>query len=307
MNELVLANPDRVTEEVIDLINSSYSGRTRENYARALANLYHWLNGRKLSDESLSDYIATLYHRGLAPISCATVVAAVNAQAKLMEIPSPVGAITTRTLAGVRRKGRDRGRGQMDGLKWEHVEVMLKLADLKEGVGAQRNAALLAVMSDALLRVGEVVALQVSDITPAKNGSGLIRIRKSKTDQEGVGAVLYLGPDTVQRVSRYCEEAKIHDGALFRNIRRGGAVQEKALTTRGVRMIITRMAKDAGIKGRFSSHSLRIGTAQSLVERGATLPQVQQAGRWASPGMVAHYVKGQSAAKGAVARLKYGE
>ena len=235
------------------------------------------------------------------------VVAAVNANAKLTEEPSPVGPITTRTLAGVRRKGHGRGRGQMDGLKWEDVEAILKVEDMKKGVIPKRNTAMLSVMSDAMLRANEVVALRVNDVISSENGTGLVRIRRSKTDQEGEGALLFLGSETFQRVRIYCIKAGIRDGALFRRIRRGEKVQATGLTTRAVQAIVTRIAREAGITGRFSSHSLRIGSAQSLVERGATLPQVQQAGRWASPGMVAHYVKGQVAAKGAVARLKYGD
>ncbi|MXW83084.1 MAG: tyrosine-type recombinase/integrase [Rhodothermaceae bacterium] len=307
MKEIDLTRPSRITKEVVDLINASYSGQTRQQYTRELTNLYDWLNGRKLTDETLSDYLASLHHKGLSPASCSMVVAAVNANAKLMEEPSPVGPVTTRTLAGVRRKGSGRGRGQMDGLRWEDVEVILKGEDMKKGVIPKRNTALLSVMSDAMLRASEVVALRVNDVISSENGTGLVRIRRSKTDQEGVGAWLFLGPETLQRVRRYCIEAGIRDGALFRRIRRGGKVQATGLTTRGIQAIVARLAKDAGFTGRFSSHSLRIGSAQSLVERGATLPQVQQAGRWASPGMVAHYVKGQVAAKGAIARFKYGD
>ncbi len=48
-----------------------------------------------------------------------------------------------------------------------------------------RDAAILAVASDALLRVGEVAALQVDDIAFEADGSGIVTIRSSKTDQEG--------------------------------------------------------------------------------------------------------------------------
>ena len=58
MKEIALTRPSRVTKEVIDLINASYSGQTRQHYARELTNLYDWLNGRKLTDETLSDYLA---------------------------------------------------------------------------------------------------------------------------------------------------------------------------------------------------------------------------------------------------------
>ena len=47
------------------------------------------------------------------------------------------------------------------------------------------------------------------------------------------------------------------------------------------------------------------GTAQSLAAGGATLVEMQIAGRWTSPQMPGHYARGQLAAKGAVARVRH--
>ena len=293
-------------DNVSELIAASYAKRTRIKYQRDLKRLNDWLNGRKLMDETLSEYIAHLHDAGKSPRTCIGVTAAVNAAAKLTGEPSPVGPITRRTMAGVRREGRNRGPGQVDGLNWVQVEKLITVAEQKGRLRDLRNIALISVMSDGLLRVGEAISLRVEDVREAENGSGRVLIRHSKTDQEGHGVVLYLGASTIDRVQKWCQAAKIQDGMLFRSIRRGGRVTGSALTQRRVQTIVGQMAKEAGMKGRYCTHSLRIGSAQSLVERGASLPEVQQAGRWNSPGMVAHYVKGQVAARGAVARLKYG-
>ena len=63
---------------------------------------------------------------------------------------------------------------------------------------------------------------------------------------------------------------------------------------------------EAGIGGRVSGHSLRIGAAQSLAERDVSLAELQRAGRWKSPAMPGYYVRGQEASRGAVARLRGG-
>ena len=60
------------------------------------------------------------------------------------------------------------------------------------------------------------------------------------------------------------------------------------------------------MQGRVSGHSLRVGGAQSLAAGGASLVEMQQAGRWQSPSMPGHYAKGQLADRGAVARIRYG-
>ena len=67
-----------------------------------------------------------------------------------------------------------------------------------------------------------------------------------------------------------------------------------------------RAAAAADIEGRVSGHSLRVGSAQSLVAHGATIVEIQIDGRWSSPQMPGHYARAQLAGQGAVARLRYG-
>ena len=64
--------------------------------------------------------------------------------------------------------------------------------------------------------------------------------------------------------------------------------------------------EDAGFKGA-SGHSLRIGSAVSLASRGASVVEMQLAGRWKSPAMPAHYASKQLAERGAMSKYRYGE
>ena len=84
-----------------------------------------------------------------------------------------------------------------------------------------------------------------------------------------------------------------------------GLVSARALSTRSVRQIIKDRAEAAGVEGRVSGHSLRVGAAQSLAQAGASLVEMQQAGRWESPLMPGHYARAELASRGAVARLRY--
>ena len=45
--------------------------------------------------------------------------------------------------------------------------------------------------------------------------------------------------------------------------------------------------------GRVSGHSLRVGGAQSLASAGASLAEMQAAGRWSSPVMPGRYAQGE--------------
>ena len=137
--------------------------------------------------------------------------------------------------------------------------------------------------------------------------TGRLTIGHSKTDQEGDGAVLFVGAPTVNRVRAWMSAASIESGPIFRRVRRGDKViGADELSTRAARDIIKRRAAAADLEGRFSGHSLRVGSAQSLAAGGASLVEMQTAGRWQSPSMPGHYARGQLAARGAVARLRYG-
>ena len=92
----------------------------------------------------------------------------------------------------------------------------------REGTAAGlRDAALLSLMSDALLRVSEASAADVADVARMADGSGTLTVLRSKTDQEGRGHVRYLGPATIARIAAYLDRAGHHAGALFRRVRRG--------------------------------------------------------------------------------------
>jgi len=299
-----------VSKSTQHLIQSSISENTKIAYKRALSALEVWLQGKPLTDSLLSEYLTLCYEKGLAPASIAIVPAAVRFSARLRGIESPIGSLSERTLAGIRRKGRGRGRGQVTGLTFSETKFLVgQIA--KHGVKGIRDAALFSLMSDCMLRVSELIAVQVQDVEVAADGSGRLQLPQSKTDQEGLGATLYVGAPTMMRIQnwlglieRYLGEID-RKSQLFLSIRRGGHIKRSGMSAQGVCKNIKKYVNEAGLQGRFSGHSFRVGTAQSLAQRGATLTQMQTAGRWKSPKMPASYCRNELAGRSAVATLLY--
>lgn len=291
------------------LAGAALAPRTIRAYRVSLAVLDAWLaaNGREASDAAIADYLAARHEAGAAPGTLCLAAAAVNAAARLSGQPSPIGPACGRVLAGIRREGAGRGRGQVRGLQWAEADTVAAVAANGGGsIAGLRDAALVALASDCLLRVSETVAVACADIEREADGSGRLTVHRSKTDQEGAGAVLYVGASTMRRILAWQEAGDVHEGPLFRRVRRGGAVQAGAISDRAAREIIRRRAAAAGIEGRISGHSPRVGAAQSLAAAGAGLVEMQNAGRWQSPTMPASYCRGQLASRGAVARLRHG-
>ena len=293
---------DPLSVDVAHLLQASIAPNTAKAYSDALRKLFEHLDGQPLTDHSLAGYLAHLYSRGLAPATVTVVVQAVRFWEKLERRTSSVGPLTSRTLAGIRREGRNRGRGQVTGLTRETVNRMVQNAVGSNTLAGLRDAALFRIMSDALLRIGEAVAINCEDIVTEFDGSGRLALHRSKTDQEGKGVSLFLTARTVELIQQLLKVAGYVVGPLFRRMMRGDCMSDARLTVDGARLAIKAAAERLGIKG-VSGHSLRIGTAQELAQRGASLVELQNAGRWADSQMPAHYTRNQAAGRGAVARL----
>ena len=307
MDAIVNRNEPNITvlqlpEETEALIKVSVSENTLKAYQRALHNLETWLSGRTLSDALLAEYITNLHKTGKNPATIGQAVAAVKWQLKHLLQETFNFPITQATLAGIRREGKERGRGQVDGLIWQDVERICVYAETEGTIAGLRDAAMIRLMSDCLLRVSEVVVVNVADLKEKT-----LTLRSSKTDQEGTGESLYVCDATRSVLDRYQERADITDGAMFRQIRRGDHIQSNRLTPHSARRIIKKRAANAGVEGFISGHSLRVGSAVSLAQAGATIVDMQVAGRWKSSQMPAHYAKAELAERGAVARFKDGK
>ena len=131
-------------------------------------------------------------------------------------------------------------------------------------------------------------------------------VRSSKTDTLGIGESLYVCSATRRLIKRYCTKAGIDRGALFCRIRRGDHITGERLTQQSARRLIKARARTAGVEGFISGHSLRVGSAVSLAAVGASVVDMQVAGRWKSSTMPAHYAKAELAERGAMARFRDG-
>ena len=182
---LEAATAPPVSLDTARLIAAKIAPATAKNYAALLGQFAEQLRGQPPSDKALAEYLTRRHAEGVAPGSLGVLVYAVRFWEKENERPGEiVGKLSRDVMAGIRREGKGRGRGQVTGLSREDVRVMLRATDTDTTAGA-RDAALLLVMSDGLLRIGEAVAIDCEHITTEKDGSGRLLIPRSKTDQEG--------------------------------------------------------------------------------------------------------------------------
>lgn len=153
------------------------------------------------------------------------------------------------------------------------------------------DSALVETLFWGLLRRSEAAALRWSDLFRETDGGWRLAIRRSKTDQTGEGAVVFIPQHVAALLLELRSDDASDDDSIF------------GLSASQVGRRVKAAAAAAGLGDGYSGHSGRVGMATALVERGESLAQIQLDGRWADPRMPARYARSLEAGRGAVARF----
>lgn len=305
-------------EAIVSAAVESHSPATRRAYEAAWRHFAEWCAEEGYEDfpatpQTVAAYLTKRADDGRTFATLKVDRAGIRYYHQLRGVESPThSAGVGRVLRGLGRRAvaskTPQGRGQATGLTAQHLSAIrataLRRRVFRSGAResektAERRGkvdiALISTMRDALLRRSEAVALTWADIEFRDDGNALVTIRRSKTDQEGTGAVQFIGSDAAAALMDIRpddeDEAAIAAQSVF-GLQTGEAVLRR----------IRAAAKAAGLKGEFKGHSPRVGMAIDLVEAGASTTDLMVVGRWKAARMPAHYSRGQSAANGAVAR-----
>lgn len=193
-----------------------------------------------------------------------------------------------------RTKGRAPGRQAAPVLP-EFLKPMV--STLPATIAGLRDRAMLLLGFGAAARRAELVALDRADV--ALHAKGVtIRIRRSKTDQTGEGAMLAIHAATDPAVcprralAAWLEVLGDEPGPLFTQIRKSGEVTDLRLSPEYVGRLVKRTAAACGLDAaRYSGHSLRAGLATSAAIRGATLDRIMRQTRHRSHDTARRYVR----------------
>lgn len=130
---------------------------------------------------SVAAYLAERTASGKARATVRLDCAAIGAAHRAVEAVDPTADEGVRRVIGTANHGK--GRGQVQGLDWGGVDRTAAIAAKTGSLAGLRDAALIRLGSDALLRVSELASLLVTDLLVQPDGSGTITIQRSKTDQ----------------------------------------------------------------------------------------------------------------------------
>jgi len=155
-------------------------------------------------------------------------------------------------------------------------DVKRIVAELPHDLRGLRDRALLLTGFAGGFRRSELAALRVEDLETSPDGV-IVRLARSKTDQEGQGRPVALpygsDPETcpVRMLRGWLEQAEIAHGPVFRAIDRRGRVSDQALHADSVGYLVKRAAGRAGLEAmEYAGHSLRAGLATQAAMNGAS-------------------------------------
>ncbi len=318
-------------------VNASRAASTRRAYAADWKRFSQWCHARNApalpaNPALVAVYLSTLSLRGLAPPSVGRALAAIAHTHKRAGLVAPHcaegGAIVAEVLAGIRRSRVD----APDRKLAADADVVMQLlwSITGDSLAALRDRALIAFGMALAARRSELVALDVADLAWEPKGCR-VTIRRSKTDQEGEGAVVAVPEGRrltpLAHLRAWLEAAGITEGAVFRPLWKGGGrqgssgeaagkptggdgrhgsagpadgeptklhrrVRDARLSDHAVARIVQARAATAGLDPTcYAGHSLRAGFVTAAARAGADVWKIQQVSRHKSMQVLSGYVR----------------
>lgn len=219
---------------------------------------------------------------------------ALNWRYREMGMPSPAASYEVGvTLRGLARLQENPPR-QVKALREDRITAMLEACpQTRHG---RRDAAMLALGFAAALRRSELCGLTVGDIAMERTDGMIVHIRRSKTDQSGMGHRIAVPEGRVvramSRLSAWLDGVGITDGYVFQTMRKGGVPTGRPLNPGEVARLVKRYAAKIGLDpADYSAHSLRAGFVTSAAAHRARLDKIMEVTRHRNPATVLGYIR----------------
>jgi integrase len=274
-------------------VEAGIAPATRRAYKADLNHFRAWGGDIPTTDVQLTAYLADQ----ATIMKAATLtrrLAAISIAHQARRLPSPVSSpIVRATMRGVRRA---HGTAQRQAAPLLREDLFIVLGAMGDRLNDLRDRALLLIGFAGGFRRSELAAINLSAFERVREGI-ILNIRRSKTDQDGVGRKIGipLGRTLhcpVWALENWLSAARIDSGPVFRPVDRHGRVSVEQLSGEAVSLILRHRMAAAGFDpAGYSGHSLRAGFATSATRAGVSTFKIRQQTGHASDAMLSRYVR----------------
>lgn len=287
-----------ILNETIKTIEGAYAPSTIRAYRKNFERFIEYCNHERLPALPSEPFVVAGYIRKLAnsELKSASIRLAIAAISSVHQLNSHQDPTTHPTVKiELKRMHRTLGRSskQAYGIRLNILNRMLN--QTQENMIGLRNRALLMVAYDSMCRRSELVSLRIEDCSiNHKKNQIKVKLRRSKTDQDGLGRMLFLREESQKALIEWLNTINVESGYIFRSISRHGLIKQN-ITSGQINRIYKHLALQAKlgdeiIKG-ISGHSFRVGAAQDLLIGGASMPMIMNRGRWSKADTVMKYLE----------------
>ncbi|MDI6606754.1 MAG: tyrosine recombinase XerC, partial [Candidatus Omnitrophota bacterium] len=244
-------------------IEKNYSAHTMLNYRLDLEDFSRFAGEtaiEKIDYLSLRKYLAALKQRNLSPRSIGRRISALRSFFKFL---TREGYLKTNPILAVSSPKLDKHLPSC--MTEEEVVKLIESAFITKEKDERglRDRAILETFYSTGMRISELVSLNLQDFDFI---GGIVKVM-GKGKKERLAPI---GEFAIASLREYLKARRKESTAVFLN--KNG----KRITTRGVRGIVGKYLKRAGIKQGVSPHTLRHSFATHLLNRGADLRTVQE-------------------------------
>ena len=263
------------------LANRRLSEHTRAAYRRDVAGWLSWCAEHELeplgaSFLQVNAYARALEGRGLA---ASTVARKLSGLSSWYDFLVKLRAVASNPVSGADRPYVNRDFSATIGLSPDEIDLMMEKVE-KAGEGGERDRAVITLLADLGLRVGEVVGLDLADLGWERGHRTVRFVGKGNKQRRRA-----LTPSASAAIDDYLRVRGTADGPLF--VTSTG----KRIDRHAVFRLVRRLASQAGLPeaDRLSPHSLRHAFATTARAEGVPLEDVQDAMGHADPRTTRRY------------------
>ena len=225
-----------IRPEVEAYVQAGIASATKRAYRADLDHFRAWGGSLPATDAQITNYLAD--HAAVLKVSTLTRrLAAISVAHEAKGFPNPTASPLVRaTMRGIRRA---HGAAQHQAKPLLREDLFVVLGAMGDRLKDLRDRALLLVGFAGGLRRSELAAINLIDFERVREGI-ILTIRRSKTDQDGVGRKIGIPFGRtihcpVRALENWLSAARIEDGPVFRPVDRHGRVS--ASTLRGSRVL----------------------------------------------------------------------
>jgi integrase/recombinase XerD len=261
------------------LANRRLSEHTRAAYRRDVAAWLAWCAGRDLDPLAATFIDVNVYARALeVSLTPASVARKLSGLSSWYAFLVKLRAVGSNPVLDADRPRVSRDHSATVGLSPAEVDALLAAAGRDTGPAAVRHRAVITLLADLGLRVGELVSLNVEDVGWERGHRCVRFVGKGGKPRRRVLTA------AAAEVVDACLDGR--DGGPLFVTATGGRLDRHA-----VFRLVRRLAREAGIESwaRLSPHSLRHAFATTARSEGVALEDVQDAMGHADPRTTRRY------------------